>query len=363
MRFDLTGYDIDNLLKKLYLKKVTLLNVTRTSHDKVSFEIKDSDYNKVKRYIANFRVVKTLSRVKRLPKFMLANLGIILSVFFGLIFLIFASNYTWQIRIYGIEALSEKEIIGVLSENNIRIGKINHQTSEEIEYILLNNYDRIAQVSVIRKGTSIIINLSEKLVYNEEEFTPICAKYNGIITHINVVTGTVNVKVGDYVNVGDVLVLPFNVNANGEKVSVKPFAEIEAEIFIVAKEQMSKVETVLLRTGKKMNEYHYKLFNFSIFSGMKRNSFALFETVSYNEYISDLVPFSRDVVTYYELATSEITHDFSIEKDSLIARSVDNARSKIPPNSTKKDEKTELTTINDTMYACTTITVRGLIND
>ena len=48
-------------------------------------------------------------------------------------------------------------------------------------------------------------------------------KYSGIIKEINIITGTTNVKVGDYVNVGDVLVLPFNINANGEKVyDLKP---------------------------------------------------------------------------------------------------------------------------------------------
>ena len=59
----------------------------------------------------------------------------------------------------------------------------------------MNNYDRIAQVSVIREGTAIIINLSEKLVYTEVEFQPIIAKYSGIIKDIKVITGTINVNV------------------------------------------------------------------------------------------------------------------------------------------------------------------------
>ncbi len=363
MRFDLTGYDIDNLLKKLYLKKITLYNVSRYEHNRVTFDINDRDEKKVKRYIANYKVVKSLGGVKRIPKILLANLGLVLGVFFGMIFLLFASNYTWQIRVYGIENLTEADIVQVLKQNGVRVGKINRQSSEEIENILLNNYDRIAQVSVIREGTAIIINLSEKLVYIEEEYAPICAKTSGIITNINVITGTTNVKVGDYVNKGDILVLPFNVNANGEKVSVKPLAEIEATMYVISKVQMSRVESVLVRTGRLTTAYRYKLFGHDIFWGRNRNSFALFEVVSYNENVSDLVPLKREVIKYYELETREITHDFDAEKQSLIERSRLEAENNLIDYTTRLDEKTEVNIVLDTMYACTTITLQGLIND
>ena len=243
MKIELKGYNIDNLIKTLHFKKITLTNIERTAHNKVAFEIMDKDHKKVKRYIANFKVKETLSKFKQLPTILLNNLGVILGCFIGILFGIFASNYTWQIQVYGTKDLSVAEIISVLNENGIKKGKINHETSKEIEEILLNKYDRIAQVSVIREGTAIIINLSEKLVYAEGEFQSIRAKYAGIIKEINIITGTTNVKVGDYVNAGDILVLPFNVNSNGEKVSVNPLAEIKAEIYVVGKTEINKVET------------------------------------------------------------------------------------------------------------------------
>ena len=282
MKIDLTGYNIDNLLKILHTKKVTLFNFVRHEHNKASFEILDKDHKKVKRYIANFKVQETLSKAKQLPKFILANLGVVLGCFIGILFGVFASNYTWQIQVYGTEELSTNDIISVLSDNGIRKGKINHQTSEEIENILLNNYDRIAQVSVVRVGTAIIINLSEKLVYKEVEFQPIIAKYSGIIKEINIITGTTNVKIGDYVNAGDILVLPFNLNANGEKVSVCPLAEIKAEIYVISKCELNKVEIKLVRTGKTATIYDYKFQNKKLFSSKNKNSFAFASFKSFN---------------------------------------------------------------------------------
>ncbi len=361
MKIELKGYNIDNLIKTLYIKKITLININRTAHNKVAFEILDKDHKKIKRYIANFKVKETLSKFKQLPQWLLNNLGVILGCFIGILFGIFASTYTWQIQIFGTKDLNPNEIVSVLSQNGVKKGKINHQTSEEIEEILLNKYDRIAQVSVIKEGTAIIINLSEKLIYKEDEFQPIIAKHSGIIKEINIITGTLNVKIGDFVNAGDILVLPFNINVNGEKVKVEPLAEINAEIYVVSKSELNRVETKLVRTGKYEVTYNYKFKNKKIFSSKNKNSFALFETVMYNENISEILPLNRDVNVCYELIETEVVNDFEKEKQGLIEESICNAYKNLPVGEILKEEtKTDI--LNDKMFAITTITISGLIS-
>lgn len=362
MKYHLTGYNIDNLLKTLYTRKIILYNVVRIAHNEVSFEINDKQVKKVKRYIANFKTTKNLTGFKKIPAIILANLGVVLGVFFGCIFYIFASQFTWQIRVYGTKELTENQILQVLSENNIKTGKINLTSKEEIEKILLKNYDRIAQVSVIKQGTAIIINLSEKLVYIATEYQPILAKHNGIITEINIITGTTNVKVGDYVNKGDVLVLPFNLDANNNKVSVKPLAEIKAEIFVVGKCQIEKTEQALVRTGRTQTEYKYKIFNLNIFSGKNRNSFALFESFVYNENVGDLLPLSRDVCVYHELVYVTKTNNFEECKQQLKDKSINEAHKNLPIGEILSEE-TKTKIVEDKMYAITTIKVNGIIND
>ena len=362
MKYHLKGYNIDNLLKILHSKKVVLYNVERISYNEVNFEINDKHVKKVKRYIANFKTTQKWTGFKRLPGLILANLGIVLGVFFGAIFYLFASQFTWQIRVYGTKDLTESQIKQVLSENNIRVGKINLTTQKEIEEILLNNYDRIAQVSVIKQGTAIIINLSEKLVYAETEYQPIVANNNGIITEINIITGTTNVKVGDFVNIGDILVLPFNLDANNKKISVEPIAEIKADIYIVEKCEISKTEQVLVRTGRTQIEYKYKAFNLNLFLGKNKNSFALFDCFVYNENVGDLLPFSRDVCIYYELTYSTKTNNFDECKQSLIQQSINKARKNLPIGKILSEE-TSTKVVEDKMFAITTIKVNGIIND
>lgn len=363
MKYDLTGYNIDNLLKTFYNKKIVLKNVERPSHNHIKFEIQDWQAKKAQKYIANFKGEKTPSFFKRLPKIILANLGLVIAMFVGCVFYCFSSNYTWQIRIFGTKELKQTEVLQVLKDNGVRIGKINLKTSAEIETILLENYDRIAQVSVVKEGSTIVINLSEKLVYNQQTFEPIMAKFNGIITKINLITGTTNIKVGDYVNAGDALVLPFNLDKFGNKISVKPMAEIEAKMFVVGCKKISEIETILTRSGKLQMVYDYYLFNKHIFSGKNKNSFALFENVSYNENVSDLVPLKRVVNCFYELVPTEISHNLEQEKQSAIQESESIAQGKMQADFQLIDSFTKTEISNRTLYAYTTLTVLGRIND
>jgi sporulation protein YqfD len=272
------------------------------------------------------------------------------------------SAFTWQIQVFGTENLSNIDIINMLKQNNIKVGKINLISSEEIETILLNNYDRIAQVSVIKEGTSIIINLSEKLVYVEETFEPITAKASGIITNINIITGTTNVKVGDYVNKGDILVLPFNINADGQKVSVKPIAEINAKMFIVGKSELYKQETKLVKTGKTKKTYKYKFKNLNLFSSKSKNSFALFETVVYNESVSGLVPLIREVSVFYELKPIQVENNLA-EKKVEVERNSLNLAIKSLLAGEILEENTFSHLSEDKLISISTITLLGIIND
>ena len=99
MRFDLAGYNIDNLLKTLYIKKIKLSNIVRQGVDKVSFDVLDRDVKKVKRHIANYKVKLTPSFARRLPKVMLANIGIMIGIIIGIIIGTIVNKFTWQIEI------------------------------------------------------------------------------------------------------------------------------------------------------------------------------------------------------------------------------------------------------------------------
>lgn len=362
MKYELKGYNSNNLIKTLVNKKIKIYNLNFKSKNEFSFEILEKDAKKAKKYIKNYKFKQNFTKFKNFSNFLIANLGVILACFFGGIFYIFSSAYTWQIQVYGTEDLTKQDILNVLKQNNIKTGKINLISTEEIETILLNNYDKIAQVSVIKQGTAIIINLSEKLVYSNNEYQPLTAKASGIITDIKIITGTTNVRVGDFVNEGDVLVLPFNINKDGTKINVKPLAEITAKIFVVGKSELNKTEYALVKTGKTTKTYQYKLKKLNLFSGKSKNSFALFETVVYNENISGLVPLCRTVTVFYELKQVEIENNLIKKQTEVEQASLTNAQSKLIAG-TILDQTTKTEITDSKLTSISTITVLGIIND
>ena len=363
MKFNLKGYGLDNILRVLNAKNVKIYNLLYLDKNNIEFEVDDKNAKKVRRQIANVHYTQTPRKIKNYKKYLIANIGLILGAFIGILVSIFMSNFTWQIIIYGTKDLTQTEILNVLEQNGIKKGEINLEASKDIENILINNYDRIAQVSVIKEGTAIIINISEKLVYKNAEFKPICAKFSGIIKEINVTTGTNVVKVGDFVNTGDILVLPYNIDKNGLKINVKPIAEISGTMFVVGKAELNQTETVLQPTGRITKEYKYKIFDKNIFSGKNKNSFALFKTVVYNENVSSLIPLTRDVVVYHELKQVEKTYNFDEEKENLKQISVNLAYQNLPIYQEMLNEETDISIIENKMFAITTLTITGVIHD
>ena len=105
MKFELNGYGVENLIKTLHLKKIKIFNLN-LKENFASFEILDKDEKKVKRYIGNFKVKKTFTNFKSIPKYIVANVGVLIGVFFGFLFFVFASTFTWDIRIFGTKDLN-----------------------------------------------------------------------------------------------------------------------------------------------------------------------------------------------------------------------------------------------------------------
>ena len=93
MKIELEGYNLNELIKTLHRKKIQLANILKTDATHMSFEVRDADSKRINRFIANYKIKKTLTKVKLIPKLALANLGIIIGLFFGILFAMATNNY------------------------------------------------------------------------------------------------------------------------------------------------------------------------------------------------------------------------------------------------------------------------------
>jgi sporulation protein YqfD len=362
VKIQVIGYNLDQLINKLQSKNITLYNIERVENNVMFFEIKLSQYKSVKPLLKNYEYNIKYLGLANFKTWLKKNVAILLVIPFALGLMAFSTRFTWNIEIYGGDNLLKNQVIEILNDNNISKGKFLPKDNKIVEQILLKQLPNIAQVSCMTRGTTIVVNLSPKLVYTPETFEPIRASYNGIITNFSLISGTMAVSMGDFVSAGDILVYPFTLDKDGNQVSVKPIAEVRARAYVVGTSKLGATETKLARTGKEYTISSITLLNKKLFSTKSPKPFALYETRVYNECISSVLPIMRTKTTYYELDYVVVNYDLVAEQGRIEQQSIDLAYSNLPTNSEILDEQTTSLIINDTLYSTTTLTIDTIIS-
>lgn len=337
----LDGCNLERTLNFLCNKNIELFGVERTGTKTAKIFVKPKDKQQAIKLLKeknikitsekNFGFFKTYSFFK-------LRWGFLVGAFLAISLFVVLSNFLLKIEIYGTESLNSNEIIKVLKENKISAFKnLNNISSKEVEEILIENFEDISLVSVVKKGTSLIVNIKEKL--KNEEFEnlyaqkPILASEDGIIKNINLIQGSLNVKVGDIVKKGDVLVLPYTVDSAGKQIPICPKAEILAEVWFTGTAKHSQTETVVSRTGRVLKKRETSLLGMPIFCGGEENVFEQFEVEEKENYLStQILPIKYKETFYFETKCDIIEIDFSDVKDKKIEDAKNEAFSKCDEN-------------------------------
>jgi len=353
------GLNIDATLIKIYEKNIKLKNLKRKSHDEAEFQILKEDYQKIEKYLGSFECSTKEIGLNALKKYLFTHVAVILAIPIITYFCYIASLFVWDIKITGLEDIKTSAVVNLLNDNGIEKGKLKNKNVSTIEKLLLDS-GLFAQVSCYYRGTSLIINVSEKLVYEIVEYEPIRAKFSGIITDYKLEQGTINFVLGEYVNIGDVLVYPYMIDKDGNKVIVEPKAKIDAKVYLSATVTKHKNETLLVASGKTYTKYvlTYKTPK-KTFTKLN-NPFVFFDVKVYNKYISDVLPIIRQKVVFTELIKQTKVNDL----DTLIPETENQSKGlakSLVGEQIFLDEITSSIIIDDILYSTTTLTFIGSI--
>lgn len=352
-KIHIKGLNLDSCLIKIYSNKVIIKNLKRISHDEAEFVIAKQDYERIKKYLDNFDCEISELGIKRIKNYLLTHIAVIIALPIIAYFCYVASLFIWDIEITGLKDIDSFSVVSILDEHGIKKGASKNKSVAEIEQILLQS-NLFAQVSCYYRGTCLMINVSEKLVYEVKEYQPLKAKYSGIITDYTLEQGTINFVIGEYVNAGDILVHPYMIDKDGNKVLVEPKANICAKIYLSATVSKQRYETILVESGKTCTRY-----NISFKTNKKsllnlNNPFVFFNTKVYNKYISNVLPIVRQKVVYTELVEQTKVNDLEAlklqtEHDSQIL-----AKSKTQEQ-VFLEEITSSVIIDNILYSTTTL--------
>ena len=146
----------------------------------------------------------------RLTRKLLGRVGLVVGAILGVILLTVAQSVVWDIRISGNQTVSDRAIEDSLAACGFAVGtSLKHFEADKTENDVLMRDDRLAWISINRKGTVAYVEVREKVLRPPVESDSPCdivASMGGVIQRVELEEGNVRVTAGQTVGKGDVLV-------------------------------------------------------------------------------------------------------------------------------------------------------------
>lgn len=211
VRFSVSGEFPERLLNQLAANGVGIWGIRRRGNN-ISACIAVRDYLKIRQYRGKNRVRTRVTERYGMP-FTLRRYRLRVGLAAGLTLyiaaLFFMSSFVWNIRIVGNKNLSEQEILEVCETLGLYEGAaISKLDVEQLRTRLALELDDIAWASVNIEGVRATVNISEVSGTKKETEEPcnLVAERDGVVTALEVTSGTIAVKIGQTVREGDLLV-------------------------------------------------------------------------------------------------------------------------------------------------------------
>ena len=279
VKIKVEGLFLERFINICVSKKILLMDIKREKSTIMYAKVGIADYKKLKQVARKTKSKIKIQRKKGLPftikKYRKRKIfGILFVVILAL--LIVSSNYIWNIEISGNVKITNQEILQSLEGSGLKVGlsKNDIDINAVISKIRLDRED-IAWIGITVKGTNAIVKIKEAAkapeVIDENKFCNIVANKTGMITKINVQNGTANVKVGDIVEEGDILVNGYLEGKYTGTRYVHGAATVEAKIWYTKKEKAMLKQQIPVQTGNEEKKYSIKF---------KKNQINLFKTLS-----------------------------------------------------------------------------------
>ncbi len=357
LKLSIFGVNLKRLIKNLYKNNIDIYDLNQVSFKQLDIIIKAKDLKKIKPLLKDYKFEITSSfGLSKLKNFALCRIGLFAVVIMFFIALFLNSNFLGKIYIFGINQIDSKEITQFLEKKGIKQNKFFVNIDlEKLEIELESNFPEISLCSVVKKGTNLLVNIKEKIEVTElENESNIYAKESGKILELSVVNGTTDLKVGDSVKKGDVLIWGYTLQ-NGEKVSCKANGHIKMQVWYSKSVTFLETEKVTKKTGKMLEHSYFEIFGRKFKIKTPQNNFKNFEKVVKTEYLFKnlLLPIKIYKETYFEIEENLIKNDFSLQKDAIIDTIIKETKALVPSGKEIENCQVEISdTENGKIISC-----------
>lgn len=246
-------------VKNLYYKNKEIYGDIAVNRFKDFLKIRRGTGCKIK-IVKKFGIAFNIKRYKR-------RLGFVIGMVVFFITLLSLSNFVWIINVEGNKNISNNEIIYSCKKIGIYEGLNKSKVKNKYDAQRLQLVQKgIAWCSFNLEGCVLTVNISETTdLYEKTKETPsnLKASFDGKIKKIDVTSGNVLVKVGDYVSKGQLLVEGL-IHNNYGNIFVHSEGEIIAETRRVFSAKGEYIQNKKQVTGLKKCNYTLDVFKFKI---------------------------------------------------------------------------------------------------
>lgn len=317
VKISVEGYYIERFINICTNNNITIWNLKRSENIKLSLNTRVGEFKEIlkiaKKTGCKVKIQKKCGLPFLMNKYKKRKIFLIFLILI-ISFIIYSSNFIWNIEIREEQGKSLENIAEDLKENGLKIGEIKSKinTKEVINKVRLKRQD-IAWMGIELKGTNAIVKIvkadEKPNIINEDEYCNIVSNKTGIITKINAQNGTANVNVGDTINVGTTLISGWMEGKYTGIRYVHAKGEIEAKVWYTKNKKINFKQEKKEETGNQENKYSIKLNNFKINFHKGVSKFKIYDTINEEKkfkIFSDFyLPISIIKTTYKEQENKE----------------------------------------------------------
>lgn len=365
-QFEIKSLNQENLFNELS-KKVKIYDLDRKEKDHSFFKVKLIEMKRVEKELKEKNI--NIISIKKSGIFnslitKIMSYGLIVGLLFGFIFFMIQAQFIRKIEVWGNDRISDYDITEVVKKN-IYSGYKKNIDTKKIENAVYNKFQSLSFVSISIYGQTLIVNVKEEIIPDEMKgnFDPIIATYDGIITNVELIQGTLCVKEGEIIQAGQTLVKPYILNSNGEEMPVKPLAKIEFDVWINGEAIHNSFKQEIFKTGNTLTQNEIYVGNLKVYEKKLTNNFKDYVVEEANENLTknNILPFFLKTTTYYELSTKTTQEKFEDVKDEIILKAKENALQKIEEYDIIKEENVTIKQAGNLSFVSYVVTVSKTI--
>ena len=331
------GYYIEKFINVCRKNNIYLLNLKRDKATLISADIPVKEFKNVAKIAKKNKCKIKIKQKKGLP-FLLNRYRkrkiFAISLLFVVATLICLSKFIWNIEITGNTNISNSEILEIIKEEGLDIGKLKSKidAKEIVETIRLKRAD-ISWVGIKISGTNAIIEIVEAdaapKIIDEDEYCNIVATKDAMIVSISAQNGTMQVKEGDVVKKGSILVAGWLEGKYTGTRYVHATGEVIAKVWYSETSRIYYKQNVKTKTGNIESKYSLNINNFGINFYKKLSNFEIYDTINTEKKLkissNFYLPFKITKKTNYEIIEEEKVY----EKEEATQMAIDEARQKL----------------------------------